>query len=309
MPALRGRLLLERQYIDRFGLFDRLACRYDEHEHDIPDNQLLALALREGSRLATLPRVRRRARGLALALEEVCNPDALDLDAGSTAFSYSRHNEHYRSAHELAWMVVGQRGLDESLTTGAARVRSFLIDMNTLFERFLEKLLKVLLEPSGIAVRAQRADSIFWRPATGTRYARVRPDLLLERNERRAARLPIDAKYKRYDRKKVDVDDLTQTFLYGYAYRDPEAVTPPAAVLIHPSETPGSPQPIQLQVRSVEERGIDANLTILGVHIPSMLDEVDARGGPGIQALHDLLKARVPPLALPLPIAATNADG
>jgi 5-methylcytosine-specific restriction endonuclease McrBC regulatory subunit McrC len=105
--------------------------------------------------------------------------------------------------------------------------------MNTLFERFLERALRLAVERAGVEVEAQRPDSIFWRPDVHARYARVRPDLLLQHAERTQARLPIDAKYKRYDAGKADVDDLTQVFLYAYAYRDPEATgTPPRAVLV-----------------------------------------------------------------------------
>ena len=289
LRALRGRLLLDRQALERFGLYDRVVCRYDEHEHDIPDNQLLALALAQGSRIATLPRVRRRARALAALLEEVCDPLALDVTLGREAFTYSRHNEHYRTAHAIGWMVLQDQGPDEALPTGEARLRSFLIDMNTLFERFLEQVLRLALEPAGVRVEAQRSDSIFWRPDLRARYARVRPDLLLQRAERRHARLPLDAKYKRYDSGKVDVDDLTQVFLYAYAYRDPEAAdAPPRSVLVHPSETPGEPRITPLQVRSVAERVVDAELTVVGVHIPTILDAADAGGGRSLDVLREL---------------------
>jgi 5-methylcytosine-specific restriction enzyme subunit McrC len=120
LPALRGRLLPDRQALERFGFYDRVVCRYDEHEHDIADNQLLALALAHGNRIATVPRVRRRARALAALLEDLCDPRALDVRLGPEAFTYSRHNEHYRSAHALSWMVLQERGPDEALVTGAA---------------------------------------------------------------------------------------------------------------------------------------------------------------------------------------------
>ena len=184
LRALRGRLLPDRQELERFGLYDRVVCRYDEHEHDIPDNQLLALALAHGSRIATLPRVRRRARALAALLEELCNPRELDIALGSERFTYSRQNDHYRTAHVLSWMVLQEQGPDEALGTGQARLRSFLIDMNTLFERFLERALRVAVQPAGVGVEAQRSESIFWRPDLRARYARVRPDLLLQRAER-----------------------------------------------------------------------------------------------------------------------------
>jgi 5-methylcytosine-specific restriction enzyme subunit McrC len=300
LRALRGRLLLDRQELERFGLYDRVVCRYDEHEHDIPDNQLLALALAHGSRIATLPRVRRRARTLAALLEDLCDPRALlDVAFGPEAFTYSRHNEHYQTAHAISWMVLQEQGLNEALATGKAPLRSFLIDMNTLFERFLERALQLAVEPAGVGVEAQRSDSIFWRPDLRARYARVRPDLLLQWSERPQARLPVDAKYKRYDKGKVDVGDLTQVFLYSYAYRDPEAVgIPPRAVLVHPSETPGEPGVTRLQVRSVAERVVDAELTVLAVHIPTVLDAADAGGGPSLDALRELSLGMLPPVGV-----------
>jgi 5-methylcytosine-specific restriction enzyme subunit McrC len=305
LSALRGRFLADRQELERFGLADRLVCRYDEHEHDIPDNQLLAIALGRGSRIATMPRVRRQARALEALLEDVCDPAALDIVRGPEAFTYSRHNEHYRSAHALSWMVLSDLGPDEALATGEAPLRSFLIDMNRLFERFLERALRLALAPVGVEVKAQQSDSIFWRPDVRTPYARVRPDLLLHRSDRPQARLPVDAKYKRYTGGNVDVDDLTQAFLYAYAYRDPDAVVAPHAVLVHPSEVPGDVRATPLQVRSVAERAVDAELTVLAVHIPTVLDAAEAGHGPVLDSLCSLSrKLHTPQLVADVEAAA-----
>lgn len=292
LPALRGRLLPDRQLLERFGRYDRVLCRYDEHEHDIADNQLLALALAQGARTATLRNVRRRARGLAAVLEEVCDPGALDISPGREAFAYSRHNEHYRPAHALCWLVLQHVGLDEALSTGQASIRSFLVDMNRLFERFVERALALALAPLNISVTTQRSDSIFWRPDSRVRYARVRPDCLVHAGTL-SARLPVDAKYKRYAERRVDVDDLTQVFLYAYAYRDPQAVHPPRAMLIHPSESPGDARQIPVEVRSVAERQVDAELTVVGVHIPTVLDEAETGSGSTLTALAELVVQRL----------------
>jgi 5-methylcytosine-specific restriction enzyme subunit McrC len=299
LPALRGRLLSDRQHLERFGLYDRVCCRFDEHEHDIADNQLLAHGLAAGARIATTPRVRRRARGLAAVLADFCDPAALDPELGPDAFVYGRHNEHYRAAHVLSWMVLERRGPDEALMSGPARLRSFLLDMNTLFERFLERVLRLALASAGVRVDPQQSGSIFWRPAIHKHYARVRPDLLITRVERAHARLTVDAKYKRYDGQKADVGDLTQVFLYAYAYRDPEAIaTPPRAILVHPSETAGVTGVTPLQVRSVAERSVDAELAVVGVHIPTVLDDVAAGGGKSLDALADTVLRWTPPTGL-----------
>ena len=44
--VLRGRLLADQQMLRRFGQIDRLVCRFDEHEQDIVENQLLASGAR-----------------------------------------------------------------------------------------------------------------------------------------------------------------------------------------------------------------------------------------------------------------------
>ena len=296
LPALRGRLLPDRQHLERFGVYDRVVCRYDEHEHDIADNQLLALALSRGARIATSPRVRRRTRGLAGLLEEICDPRALEPIPSPAEFSYNRQNEHYRTAHALAWLVLGQTGPDEALQTGQPQMRSFLIDMSAVFERFLERSLALALADTQTSLVAQRSDSIFWRPDRAAKYARVRPDLLVQSSLRTQARLPIDAKYKRYDLRSVDVSDLTQVFVYAYAYRDPRITDrAPAALLMYPSESAGQPSVMPLEVHSVHERLIDAALTIVGVHIPSVLDDAAAGGGPSLSALMNLILARLPP--------------
>lgn len=47
LPVVRGRLLGDQQVPRRFGRVDRLICRFDEHEQDILENQLLVAALRQ----------------------------------------------------------------------------------------------------------------------------------------------------------------------------------------------------------------------------------------------------------------------
>jgi hypothetical protein len=44
-------------------------------------------------------------------------------------------------------------------------------------------------------------------------------------------------------------------------------------------------------VRSVSERLVDARLTILSLHIPTVLDEVEANRGPSLDAIRTLTVA------------------
>jgi hypothetical protein len=70
--------------------------------------------------------------------------------------------------------------------------------MNRLFEMFMFRLVDTLLAGSAMRVHYQRADrSIILNASTGQPYARVVPDILVERSAAgTTARLAIDAKYK-----------------------------------------------------------------------------------------------------------------
>ena len=84
----------------------------------------------------TLP-TRRALRQLCDRLVEVRSPRAADLDHPTV---FTRLNEHCRPAERLARMVFRDLSLlDRSGTAGAA---VFLVDMNRVFESFIETRLR-----------------------------------------------------------------------------------------------------------------------------------------------------------------------
>src|SRR4051794_34440294 len=190
-------------------------------------------------------------------------------------------------------MLLDNLGPDEELQAGRVGLRSFLVDMSSLFERFVERMLRCAIGSAGTGA-AQQSASIFWRPDLGKRYAHVRPDFLVQPTGESRRRLAVDAKYKRYDGRSAAAGDLTQAFLYAYAYRDPADATPPRAVLVHPSETPGEPTEVPVQVRSLNDQLVDAELTVLGVHIPTCIAQARAGSGSTLDALRAATLARFP---------------
>ena len=196
LPVLRGRLLGDQQVLRRFGQVDRLVCRFDEHEQNIAENQLLAAALSRCSTRVTHDSVRRRVRRLLAIFQEACRPDDLDLEGIRNRMTYHRLNEHYRNPHALAWLLLDGLGTRDVLVTGETNCFAFLIDMNRLFEMFVFRLVDTLLAGSAMRVHYQRADrSIILNASTGQPYARVVPDILVERSAAdTTARLAIDAK-------------------------------------------------------------------------------------------------------------------
>jgi 5-methylcytosine-specific restriction enzyme subunit McrC len=288
LPVLRGRLLADRQLLERFGRVDRVICRYDERKQDVLENQLLAAALDACARRVSHPLVRRKARQLGNVLHGVCDPLGLDLQAARHEIFYSRMNEHYRDAHQLAWLVLDCLGITDLFSPGPTRIFAFMLDMNQLFERFVLAVLEWLLTGSAIDVRYQKRDrSIIVDAVTSRPYSRVIPDFLLTVPNSRSERLALDAKYKLYDTVRVSPSDIYQAFLYAYAYGN-EDLPSPNAGLIYPSEDPAGGFH-ELRVRGGGQL-TDAMVSVVGLPIPSVLDEIKAGvAGPGMASIKRVL--------------------
>ena len=101
----RGRILGDRQLLERFGQLDRIICRFDELEHDVVENQLLTAALQVASPRVTSVGLQRRISRLRGVLEPICDTNQLNLAGARTTMTYNRLNAHYETAHQLVWLL------------------------------------------------------------------------------------------------------------------------------------------------------------------------------------------------------------
>lgn len=283
LPVIRGRILLERQLRHHFGRLDRVACRFDEQDCDTWENRLVAAGLRVCAARATHPAIRRRLRILKEVFEQVCDPEQLDLTSGLDG-SYHRLNEHYRDAHGLARLILQGLGTRDLLAPGATSCFAFLLDMNRLFEDFVVRFVQHAVEATAGEVRYQARDrSIIWDVGTGRPYAAVIPDVLIRRRD--GLIIPVDAKYKLYDERRIAPSDIYQCFLYASAYA---SLSTPRALLIYPGAGPGVSQ-IRLQLR-VPPRPMLGEVLALGVPIAPAIAEARRRhSGPITQHVREAI--------------------
>ncbi|MFF3710488.1 McrC family protein [Streptomyces phaeochromogenes] len=242
LPAVRGRLLADRQVLQHYGRLDRLACRFDEHDSDIVDNRLCAAAVDLAARTARSPTVRARARRAATQFAQVAPTPLGDLRTALAGLDYHRHNRHYESAHRWAALLLSGGGITDLFARGPLTSRAFLIDMNVLFESFATRLLQEAAAGTGYDVRGQsRHAGVLHDERTGRSYTEVRPDVLLSGSVDGAPlRRPVDIKYKLYEGRRLAAPDLYQAFLYAHALaRQPDGGTP-TCVLLHPGGTSAS---------------------------------------------------------------------
>jgi 5-methylcytosine-specific restriction enzyme subunit McrC len=122
---------------------------------------------------------------------------------------FHRLNEHYRNAHRIAWQILEGLGIRDVFAAGETRCFAFLIDMNTLFERFVYRLIDKLLPRVHYRVSYQYASkSIICNAMNGKPYSRVIPDLLIQPRLHPTMKIAMEAKYKIYDEKKISPDDV-----------------------------------------------------------------------------------------------------
>ena len=198
LPAVRGRLLADRQMLRHPGQLDRLACRFDEQEADVPDNRLCAAATDLAARTTRSPAVRARARRVAAQFAQFAPTPLGDPRTALARIDYHRHNEHYRPAHRWAALLLTGGGIGDLFARGPLASRAFLVDMNRLFESFVTRLLTEASAGTGCTVRGQsRERGVLRNELTGLPYSEVRPDLMLVGHRGGAAfSRPVDVKYK-----------------------------------------------------------------------------------------------------------------
>ena len=287
LPVLRGRLLVGQQVRHHYGRVDRLACRYDDHLTDIVENQILAAALTICRSRVSQPSVRLNIHRLHTLFTAVCTTNRLaDWKSARSAMHYHRLNDHYREAHELAWLLLDSMGIDDLFANGQTQSFAFLLDMNQLFERFIDYFIRHALAKESYQIQPQKRDrAIIWDLLRQRPYTHITPDILVQGGNGR--RLAMDAKYKLYDERQLSAADIYQSFLYAYAYSDAPN-QPPAALLLYPASKQGA-RSVSLQIRG-QEQVVRANLHALAISIPQAIAEIDNHSiGPASAALTELI--------------------
>lgn len=269
LPAVRGRILPRRQVTRQFGRVDKIECRYDERVRDVWENRLLAAGLGVCRHLLADGPVRHRIRRAHRTFTDCCSRRALDVERIRDRRVYHRMNEHYRDAHELALILIDGAGIDDIHRTGSTAVESFLLNMNDLFEHFLERLYRDRFSEHNLQVQSQyRQTAAVYDRQTGDSYKEIRPDLLLQ-NPLTGHRLPVDAKYKRYDDKPVSSGDIYQLSAYAQALSRPDGPHPSAA-LLYPSR---KPRRQQLGLRAMDGHAV-AHIDIYGIPLRDTLEAI-----------------------------------
>jgi 5-methylcytosine-specific restriction enzyme subunit McrC len=202
LTEIRGRIDINRQRL-RYGLPIPIAVTYDEYGVNIPENQLLAGGALQLQRLPDLDgSLRRRLRRLVSTLEGTQPPRR---NQARQTVHFTRLNQPYRPAVALARAVLETVSVD--MTAGERKITGLTVNMNKLFETFLQVALADALAHCDGQLHAQRTDYL-----DRDRQARIIPDLIWVHNRKPA--VVIDAKYKDPSDGKAADSDIYQVVAY-----------------------------------------------------------------------------------------------
>jgi 5-methylcytosine-specific restriction enzyme subunit McrC len=257
-----------------------LACQYEAFDYDVLENRVLREAVSRAAVVASDTTLRRRAHQLHEELSLIAPGPCPPPTQVAQRLQYDRRNEGYRTAHAWALVLLGGESIVRPFDDAGHASPTFLINMNRLFEQFVAWLFRRAYDGSNVEVREQARDrSLLWRG--DARWGDVVPDIVLRRGN---MRLAVDAKYKRYDLKRVSPGDLYQLFLYAQAYQGfGDTAT---ALLVHPAEASQEGDRIELRVSG----STTASVTTIPLHLPQLLDRLRSSQDNRRQVLDDFRK-------------------
>ena len=208
LPFVRGRVDLREAIAKPWQT--SLICQFEEHTADIEDNQLLMSALRvAGQTGACSERARDVLRSAYWRLQRNVTLHRFPSDKCLNR-DYNRLNGNYRPLHFLCHFILDHAG--PTHLTGSKSLRSFLVNMPALFERFVAEWLGKNRPPT-YHVR-QRV------PLPIHAAINLIPDIVVYRGESAVA--VIDTKYKLDNT--PSSDDAQQVIAYAEALNCPEAI-------------------------------------------------------------------------------------
>ena len=204
LTTVRGRIRFGDQIGRRFGVPLPIEVAFDEFTEDIEENRLLKTAIhRLGYTFIRSPAARQEVRRLRPAFTTV-GLGAYRRGAPPEV-RYSRLNEHYRPAVELARLIIEDSSLE--LFHGDVEGAAFLIDMNKVFERFLYVALR---EALGLSQRQWRSQAHL--DLDEGEHIKMNPDLSWWEGSQ-----PLfvgDAKYKKLEPQGFRHADIYQMLAY-----------------------------------------------------------------------------------------------
>lgn len=218
LRALRGQLDVVRQFSIHAVRPDRLACRFDALDADVPLMQVMKACV-----LALGPHARSAAVQRKLAELRFLLADVSEVSRGALPWRQvriDRASRRWRALFDLARLLLGGSWQQTHSDARQPEGITLLFPMNELFERYIAVQIRRALADTELEVVAQGGFRYClgpWNdgePVIGNSHA-TRPDILVKRDDRVVA--VLDTKWKHHS-KGVTHADVYQMMAYARLY-------------------------------------------------------------------------------------------
>lgn len=243
LASFKGALNVGAHVQQNLGRDNRIHCRFFEQTVDIPDNRFIKATIFHLVRFGgwTTPTTQSLLRNMHQF-------DAVQLEHAPQRLNENRHyhrlNDDYRPIHELCRMFLSCMTISEDI--GSFAFRGFLLDMNLLFEEFVQKAFEKRLNRGAMRVDIQRPHNLSVNRAAPL----MRPDVVVRDGD--AVVVVADAKYKR-DEGGPRNPDIYQVITYGTVLQcDRVFLVYPSTELDREYDFPVINSPIVVKTRRVD---------------------------------------------------------
>ena len=235
--ARQGELATPRGRIDMRAVACRppsatLPCRYTEFTVDYGLNRCIAAGLRHASRVVSDDQLRfDLASGADRFFGDLKRVELQGAMLRQLMEGLDRRSSHYRDALYLVSLIYEGSRVSDHTRPGDTRLSGFMLNMNTLFERFLERYLKESAGPGFEVITQDVRHGVFRFVENEAQWQSpyIKPDLVLR--HRGSVVAVADAKYKNRLTHRPSSSELYQLATYGLSY---DMASPREVLLLHP---------------------------------------------------------------------------
>lgn len=219
---VRGRINVQRQLQRPVPHPTDFAVEYDEFTTDTVLNQAVLAALRALVRLVRDPELAGQLRHEEQRLRQFTSPKPVTLEE-INRIELSRLNKHYEMLLDLTKTVLSKEFF-EDIAAGNNRSLALFVNMNTIFERVVERSFRAAASELGeLKIEGQAS---IQNIVEGPHAVAMRPDVVVRRDDGTPVAV-VDAKWKTGSASSGDVYQLTSYIL---------ALEAPGA-LVYPNHT------------------------------------------------------------------------